>query len=220
MFYLLASVLVAFTSGDALSAAGHKPLTSHRGKGGKAERHNHRPVTEAKRGERAPGPRTILPDTGGSSTPASELSPELVALKQALQLVQQRKFSDAAALGTSIDDPTARKLVKWASLRHSDNPAAFDDYNSFIKANPTGRAYRCCAGVRKQGCGKNGAMRRSSAASLARNPPVRMVGWRSRVHCSARAIVQGLRASSEPYGIQQNCQPNWKARSPTHSATN
>jgi len=53
-----------------------------------------------------------------------------------LQLVQQRKFGDAAVLAASIDDPAAQKLVKWASLRSSDSPAGFDDYNSFIQANP------------------------------------------------------------------------------------
>jgi soluble lytic murein transglycosylase len=57
-------------------------------------------------------------------------------LKQTLQLMQQHKFSDAAALATSIDDPTAQKLVKWALLRNPDNPAGFDDYNSFIQAAP------------------------------------------------------------------------------------
>jgi soluble lytic murein transglycosylase len=134
-FYLLASVMVALASGDALSAAGHKQPTSHRGKGGKAERHNHQAAAEPKRGERTPGPRTILPDSTGNSTPAPQLSPKLLALKQALQLVQQHKFGDAAALATSIDDPTAQKLVKWALLRNSDNPAGFDDYNNFIQAN-------------------------------------------------------------------------------------
>jgi soluble lytic murein transglycosylase len=109
---------------------------AHRAKGSKVERHNHRPVTEAKRGERAPGPRTILADISGTSTPAPPLSPELLALKQAFQLAQQHKFSDAAALATSIDNPTAQKLVKWALLRNSDNPAGFDEYNGFIQANP------------------------------------------------------------------------------------
>jgi soluble lytic murein transglycosylase len=127
--------MVALASGDALSATGHKQLTSHRGKGSKAERHNHQAVAEPKGGERTPGPRTILPDSTGNSTPAPPLSPKLIALKQALQLVQQRKFGDAAALATSIDDPTAQKLVKWALLRNPDNPAGFDDYNSFIQAN-------------------------------------------------------------------------------------
>jgi hypothetical protein len=35
----LASAIVALTNGDPLPAAGHKQLTSHRGKGSKAERH-------------------------------------------------------------------------------------------------------------------------------------------------------------------------------------
>lgn len=129
-------MIVALGSGDALSAAGHKQLTSHRGKGSKADRHKHPPVTETKRGERAPGPRTILADTTGSSATAPQLSPELLVLKQALQLAQQHKFRDAAALATSIDDPTAQKLVKWALLRNSDNAAGFDDYNNFIQGNP------------------------------------------------------------------------------------
>ncbi len=108
---------------------------SHRAKGSQAVRQNHRPVTEAKRGESAPGPRTILADSSGTSTPAPQLSPQLLVLKQALQLVQQHKFNDAAALAISIDDPMAQRLVKWALLRNSDNPAAFDEYNSFIQAN-------------------------------------------------------------------------------------
>lgn len=134
--YLLALVIVALGSADALSAAGHKQLTSHRAKGAKADRHKHPPVTEAKHGERAPGPRTILVDTPSGSTPAPQLSPALLVLKQALQLVQQHKFNDAAALATSIDDPTVQKLVKWALLRNPDNPAGFDDYNNFIHGNP------------------------------------------------------------------------------------
>jgi soluble lytic murein transglycosylase len=77
----------------------------------------------------------ILPDATGSSTPAPQLSPDLLNLKQSLQLVQQGKFSDAAALSTSIGDPIAQKLVKWASLRNPDNPAGFDIYNTFIQAN-------------------------------------------------------------------------------------
>jgi soluble lytic murein transglycosylase len=57
-------------------------------------------------------------------------------VKQALQLVQQHKLSDATKLAASIDDPAARKLIAWAALRDPDNPAGFDDYNSFIQANP------------------------------------------------------------------------------------
>ena len=86
--------------------------------------------------ERAPGPRTILTTDTIGTPPAPQLSPDLVAVKQALQLVQQHKLGDATKLAASIDDPAARKLIAWATLRDPVNPAGFDDYNSFIQANP------------------------------------------------------------------------------------
>jgi soluble lytic murein transglycosylase len=137
-----------------------KGVATHRSKISKAESHKDRPLTQAKQVatprsktskaehrkkrllaaakpvERAPGPRTILTtDTIGTS-PVPELSPDLVTVKQALQLVQQHKLSDATKLAASIDDPAARKLIAWAALRDADNRAGFDDYNSFIEANP------------------------------------------------------------------------------------
>jgi soluble lytic murein transglycosylase len=127
---------VAVTSGDAFSAPQHKQVIGHRSKADKVERHKKQPVTEAKHGERAPGPRTILTTdtTGTSSVP--QLSPDLVTVKQALQLVQQHKLSDATKFAASIDDPAARKLIAWAALRDPDNRSGFDDYDSFIQANP------------------------------------------------------------------------------------
>jgi hypothetical protein len=62
-------------------------------------------VTEAKQVERAPGPRTILTTDALGTLPVPQLSPDLVAVKQALQLVQQHKLSDATRLAASIDDP-------------------------------------------------------------------------------------------------------------------
>jgi soluble lytic murein transglycosylase len=50
-------------------------------------------------------------------------------------LVRHRKFSEAAALAATIDDPIARKLVEWVMLRDSDSPAGFDRYAAFIQAN-------------------------------------------------------------------------------------
>jgi soluble lytic murein transglycosylase len=158
---LLGLTIFALTGADALLAAGHsrvsaqasktskaeshkdRPVTeakrvaNHRSKASKAERHKRRLVTEAKQVERAPGPRTILTtDTIGTPPPVLQLSPDLVAVKQALKLVQQHKLSDATKLAASIDDPAARKLIAWAALRDPDNPVGFDEYNSFIQANP------------------------------------------------------------------------------------
>ena len=87
--------------------------------------------------ERAPGQRTILSsDTSENSAPDTQAQPDLVVLKQALQLLQQHKLGDATKLAASIDDPAAQKLIQWASLRDPNNTAGFDQYNSFIRANP------------------------------------------------------------------------------------
>ena len=112
---------------------------SHRHKAAKGENHRHQSPTEAKHSERAPGPRILLPrdpTSAGDVTPASLLSPDLAAVKQALRRIQQHKFSEATALTASINDPVARKLVEWAYLRDSESPAGFDRYNAFLQANP------------------------------------------------------------------------------------
>jgi len=112
---------------------------SHRHKTGKAKDHKHQSMTEAKRSERAPGPRILLPrelTSAGDVTPAPLPPPDLAAVKQAIQLVQQRKFSEATALAASINDQVAQKLVEWAYLRVLESPAGFDRYNAFLQANP------------------------------------------------------------------------------------
>jgi soluble lytic murein transglycosylase len=132
----LASAIVVLTTSETSSAPSHKQVTAHRSKAGKTEHHKKRPVTAAKQVERAPGPRTILTTDTIGAPPAPQLSPDLVAVKQALQLVQQHKLGDATKLAALIDDPAARKLIAWTTLRDPVNPAGFDDYNSFIQANP------------------------------------------------------------------------------------
>ena len=84
-----------------------------------------------------PDQRILLPrDPTSAGDSAPLLSPDLAAVKQAIRLVQQRKFSEATALATSINDPVAQKLVEWAYLRVLDSPAGFDRYNAFLQANP------------------------------------------------------------------------------------
>ena len=152
--YLLASAILALTGADAFSNPGHKEIASHRPEGAKAENqqgashrlktakgehHKHQAAKEAVRSERAPGPRIILP-SGSTGTadlpPAPNLAPDLAAVKQAIELVRQHKFSDVTALAASINDPTAQKLIEWVFLRDSDSPAGFDRYDSFIRTNP------------------------------------------------------------------------------------
>ncbi len=157
--YLLASAIIPLIGTDAFSNPAHKQVASHRHTAAKAENHKHRVATDAshrhkaakadnhkhqsptetKHSERAPGPRILLPrdpTSAGDLTPAPLLSPDLAAVKQAIRLVQQHKFSEATALAASINDPVAQKLVEWAYLRVPESPAGFDRYNAFLQANP------------------------------------------------------------------------------------
>jgi soluble lytic murein transglycosylase len=56
-------------------------------------------------------------------------------VKQAIELVRQRKQGEATELERSIQDPVAQKLVEWALLRHSDSEAGFERYATFIRSN-------------------------------------------------------------------------------------
>jgi soluble lytic murein transglycosylase len=137
LVWLLASVIAVLGSADASSTPGHKDVPQHRSKAAKAEHHKHRPTSEAKRSERAVGPRILLPrdqSAAGNLTSAPQLSRDFAATKQAIELVRQGKLSDATRLAASIGDPVAQKLVEWALLR-SDSTAEFDRYAVFIKAN-------------------------------------------------------------------------------------
>src|SRR5262249_6734921 len=73
----------------------------------------------------------------GNPAPRPPLTLELATLKEAIRLVQQRKFDGATTLAASIDDPVARKVVEWAYLRNAESRAGFDRYNAFLQNNPT-----------------------------------------------------------------------------------
>jgi soluble lytic murein transglycosylase len=128
--------MVPFASVDAFSAPGQKQAPPHRIKAAKAEHHKHGSATIAKHAERTPGPRIPLrSDTTGDLPTAPQLSPDLAALKKALELVRQHKLSEATTLAASFDDPVAQRLIEWTFLRDPDSPAGFDRYNAFIQAN-------------------------------------------------------------------------------------
>ena len=156
---LIASAIIPLLGTHAFSNAAHKQVASHRNAAAKAENHKHRVAmdashrhkaakagnrkqpspSEAKRSERAPGPRILLPSdqtSAGDVTPAAPLPPDLAAVKQVVGLIQQRKFSEATALATSINDPVEQKLIEWAYLRLLDSPAGFARYNTFLEVNP------------------------------------------------------------------------------------
>ena len=125
---LAASAILILGSSDAWARKAQKHAASHHGKSAKSEHHG----KKSKAVETAVGPR-ILPT---ESTGAAQLSPELLAVKEAIASVRKGRFEDANAAARTIADPAARKLIEWATLRRSDNGAEFAHYELFIRTSP------------------------------------------------------------------------------------
>src|SRR5262245_15761197 len=125
LVWLLACALAVLGAADAFGAR-QKPVSPHKKKTVAAKPHK----VAAK-----PHKHVIKQPAAGDSA-AAPLPPDLVAARQALELVRQGKTKDATALAASIGDPAAAKLVEWALLRRLDSHAGFDRYDAFIRANP------------------------------------------------------------------------------------
>jgi len=61
---------------------------------------------------------------------------DVSAVKRAVEMVRNRKHSDAGEVKKNISDPVAKKLVEWVILRSDDSGADFARYTAFITANP------------------------------------------------------------------------------------
>ena len=133
---LIASAMMTPAGAKGSSTPDHRHVPPHRSGSSEAKHHTHGSAHESKRSERAVRSR-ILPEreSGQEPGPAPQLSPDLTATRQAIELVRHHKFSEAAALAATIDDPIARKLVEWMLLRDPDSPAGFDRYAAFIQTN-------------------------------------------------------------------------------------
>ncbi len=70
------------------------------------------------------------------SAVAAPLSPQLAAVKDAIDLARKGKIGEATAAGNALSDPAARKLVEWFILRHPDADADFRRYAAFLADNP------------------------------------------------------------------------------------
>src|SRR5215467_6492439 len=149
LIWLLGAAVAALGPAGALSAAGHKHVSSHKSATAKDKKPKHRsksakePTTAKRRGgtqaveERIPLPRErpSAEEAAATGPAVKSLPPDLDAVKQAVGLVRKGKSSEAIALATSIVDPAAQKLVEWVLLR-SENGAGFERYAAFIRANP------------------------------------------------------------------------------------
>src|SRR6266487_839654 len=64
------------------------------------------------------------------------MSPDTLAIKQAIELVRHREVRQATQLEKSVRDPMAQKLIEWVILRSEESGAGFDRYAAFIRDNP------------------------------------------------------------------------------------
>jgi soluble lytic murein transglycosylase len=139
------AILAAFSS-DGTALARHKQM-QHDKKAHAASKPGHQRLTALKKGKhekdkhaahataarRKPAPSSDEP----SAAAASNLSGNLAAVKQAIDLTRKSEFGGASAIEKTIDDPAGRKLVEWFLLRHPDSNANFSRYTAFIADNPS-----------------------------------------------------------------------------------
>ncbi len=71
-----------------------------------------------------------------ASTIVTAAALDVAAVKRAVEMVRNRKQSDASEVKKLINDPVAKKLVEWVILRSDDSGADFARYTAFITANP------------------------------------------------------------------------------------
>jgi peptidoglycan lytic transglycosylase len=130
---LLASAVIALGAGDAL-AGHHKPAASHGNKSGEKSEGKHDKKNAEKKG--GGGEHKHLVVQPADEDGAAPLTPTLVAVKEAAEMLRHGKGKDALAHVTATGDPAAAKVIEWAWLRHADNEAGFERYANFIRNNP------------------------------------------------------------------------------------
>src|SRR5689334_20242282 len=82
----------------------------------------------------APSQTQPLPAPANTIITAAAI--DVAAVKRAVEMVRNRKQSDAGEVKKNISDPVAKKLVEWVILRSDDSGADFARYTAFITANP------------------------------------------------------------------------------------
>lgn len=134
------AMLTAFSS-DAAAAARHKQ-THHAKKAeagpnhaGRKHQAAHKKARHASTAAAARRKSTKSTDDAPAATTAP-LTGDLAAVRQAIDLVRKGKTGEATAIGKTIADPAAQKLVEWFILRHPDGDANFNRFAAFIADNP------------------------------------------------------------------------------------
>ncbi len=128
-------------SNDAVAHARHKQIQHARKADASTASHHQRKsalrkgkhAVHAAAARRKPA-RTV--DVADPPAAAPQLSGDLAAVRQAIDLTRKAKTGEATAIEKTIGDPAAQKLVEWLILRHPDGAAGFRRYAAFIADNP------------------------------------------------------------------------------------
>jgi hypothetical protein len=123
--------MAALGTNDAFPTSRLQHIPAHRSKAAEARHHKHTSTQRAERharvrhGERHRAAHAIVPSTPLPIERPATLPPDLTAVKQAIELVRQRKPREATALAASIGDQLMQKLVEWALLRQPESEVGF-----------------------------------------------------------------------------------------------
>ena len=101
-----------------------------------AKKENKKESKKASKKEKKTAKGKGAKDAASSEPDAPALTGELATVKQAIQHARAGRATQATGLQQSIQDPVARKLVEWATLRSDGNGASSTRYLAFINANP------------------------------------------------------------------------------------
>jgi peptidoglycan lytic transglycosylase len=146
---LISVAVVAAFATDAVARGGSRHPPSKKARHEAVSRHQHHAESKknkhAKHGESSKSESSKREskseaarseDPSPRSAAAAPLSPQLAAVKDAIDLARKGKIGEATAAGKALGDPAARKLVEWFILRHPDADADFRRYAAFIADNP------------------------------------------------------------------------------------
>jgi soluble lytic murein transglycosylase len=117
-------------------------VQAHRSKAAEARHHKHTSTRHANRqarerhDQRHRAAHAVVPSAPLPIEISASLPPDLAAVKQAIELVRQRRPREATALATSIRDRLMQKLVEWVLLRQPESEVGFERYAAFIRTNP------------------------------------------------------------------------------------
>src|SRR5258708_5622447 len=132
------AMLTAFSS-DGVGADRNKQSNKAKKPAGGHKQAGHKRYAAHKKGKHAAAARRKSAKSTDAPAPAATAAPltgDLAAVRQAIDLVRKGKTGEATAIGKTIADPAAQKLVEWFILRHPHGEANFNRFAAFIADNP------------------------------------------------------------------------------------